>query len=290
MVESPCSARREWHPGGMRPKRGIQLESAVRQLRELATTGRNLQSGGPLDLGYLQNLFLQWVHDVERVLSALFTGSRLETLHTERFWRIHSMTTGTVRPFELISDEVDVQAARIEALAAVLQEEGRRLASASSTIAVPDTNALLHYRLFDEIPWPDVVGSPQVRLAIPLRVVDELDAKKASRRPDLARRAATILAHLEQRVGTAMEALVQLRDGVTVEIARAGDLGEEPYQHPSDADTEILDTCDSLAFFSGEPVRLLSGDYGMRLRAASRNLDARKMPEELRLAAAPQES
>jgi hypothetical protein len=31
-----------------------------------------------------------------------------------------------------------------------------------------------------------------------------------------------------------------LRDGVTVEIARAGEL-DEPYRRPLDADTEILD-------------------------------------------------
>lgn len=265
----------------MRPKSGTQLDGTVQQLRQLATAGRNVQSGGG-DLAYRRDRFLVWVHDVEVAFSYLFVGGRLEALHTERFWHIHAMTSETARPFELISDEVDAQVGRLEALRTALETEGRRLAIGDATIAVPDTNTLLHYRLFDEVPWPAVVGAKNVRLAIPLRVVDELDAKKYARRTDLASRAGTILAHLEQRVGTTMDAPAPLRDGVTVEVARVSDL-DEPYYHPLDADTEIIDTCDALAVFSGKPVRLLSGDYGMRLRATIRGVSATEMPPELLL-------
>jgi DNA-binding IclR family transcriptional regulator len=67
----------------------------------------------------------------------------------------------------------------------------------------------------------------------------------ASRRGDLARRAAIVLAHLEDRVGTDAAGPAVLHENVTLEIARAREL-DEPYRHPSDADTEILDTCDTV--------------------------------------------
>src|SRR5205814_6231219 len=44
-------------------------------------------------------------------------------------------------------------------------------------IAVLDTHVLLHYRLFDEVDWPTLVGAKPVRLVVPLRVVEELDER-----------------------------------------------------------------------------------------------------------------
>jgi hypothetical protein len=60
----------------------------------------------------------------------------------------------------------------------------RRLAERGGRIFVPDTNALLHYTRFDQLPWRERAGQPAVRLIIPLAIIDELDNKKYVRREE----------------------------------------------------------------------------------------------------------
>jgi hypothetical protein len=67
-------------------------------------------------------------------------------------------------------------------------------------IAVLDTHVLLHFQLFAEVPWQKVLGLDSLRVAVPLRVIDELDRLKASRRSDIASRAGVVIKHLQRRV------------------------------------------------------------------------------------------
>jgi rRNA-processing protein FCF1 len=273
----------------VKPRKGVELDGAVGQLRRLVTEGGNVRSSSH-DPERVREQFLVWVHDVERALLGLFTDVRLGKVHTERFWRIHSSPAAmTSRAFELISDELEIQISWLHSLAGHLEEEASRAAYPGSTIAVTDTNALLHYRLFNEVPWPEIVGASPVRLVVPLRVVDELDAKKAARRTDLADRAATVLTHLEQRVGPAIGSPAPLRENVTIEVFRAAEIDPEPQRPAPNADTEVLDTCEALAFFSRDPVHLITGDYGMRLRAAARGVQVIRMPDDLQIRQAPQQ-
>lgn len=191
------------------------------------------------------------------------------------------MSAATARPFELVSDEIEVQVRRIERVVKVLEGESRRLEHSGPVIAVPDTNVLLHYRPFEEVSWEEVIGAGSVLLAVPLRVVDELDEKKTSRSSGLASRAATVIAHLQRLLGDAAGAPVKVRKGVAIQVVRPPAI-DEPYQPSSDADTEILDTCEALAFFTGKRVLVVSGDYGMRLRASARAIEAVEMPDRFR--------
>lgn len=236
----------------MRPRRGLNVDRTIEQIRHLIVAGDNVRSAS-ISANRARASYLIWVHDVERTLVALFAGVRLERLHTARYWRIHSgLLSDADRPFELISDEIELQRSWLQALLDRLAEESSRASHAGSTLAVTDTNALLHYRLFDEVPWPEIVSATPVRLLVPLRVVDELDAKKASRRRDLADRAATILVHLEQYIGTEMGTPRALRDGVTIEVFRAFEFDPELRPEVA-ADTEILETCEAAAVLSGGP-------------------------------------
>ena len=96
--------------------------------------------------------------------------------------------------------------------------------------------------------------------------------------------AATVLKHLEKHVGVTGSP-VELGAGVTVEVTRLPVVTVDPYRRPADADTEILDTCEALTVYSGRPVSVITGDYGMRLRASAREISVIPMPEELRLSA-----
>jgi hypothetical protein len=83
------------------------------------------------------------------------------------------------RPAPLVEAEVAWQRGALEELVADLQARVDRL-SANGTIAVLDTNILLQYEEPSKVPWRDVLAVQSVRLIVPLRVVEELDAKKYS--------------------------------------------------------------------------------------------------------------
>lgn len=48
-----------------------------------------------------------------------------------------------------------------------------RLDAAPGHFALADTHMLLHYQPIPQIPWPRLLGKPEVRIALPLRVVQE---------------------------------------------------------------------------------------------------------------------
>ncbi len=269
------------HAVGMQPKRGIALGSAVVDLRRCAIEARNVSSSS-IGTIRLRDDYLQWADQAERVLRSLFTHFRLADLHTDRFWHIRDIAEETARPYDLIYPEVRVQAERLEQLADALEAMEKRLASAVEHIAVPDTNVFLHFQVFNTIDWAAVVGSTPVRLVIPLRVIEELDLKKASSRRDLARRARNVLALLESLVGPTAGLPAQINDSATVEVLLDHDLDSLRQDREPSADTEILDACEFLSFVTGQPVSLVTGDVSMRLRAAVRGWTAVPMPDALR--------
>jgi predicted ribonuclease YlaK len=148
-----------------------------------------------------------------------------------------------------------------------LNERRGRLALTTGRISVLDTNVLLHYLPIHQVPWPEVVESAVVRLVIPLRVIEELDAKKYSKSADLAKRARNVLPTLEQLLGQAGRP-GPVAENVTVEVP----VDTGPRQRPEDADEEIIAVCRDLSQFSGRDVTLVTGDTALRIRAQAHGL------------------
>jgi PIN domain len=76
---------------------------------------------------------------------------------------------------------------------------------------------------------------------------------------------------------------VGVRDGVTLEVVPSLDLDPAArLQQPPPADVEILDTCEALQSYAGSSgaVFLVSADYGMRLRAAARDIPIRILGDD----------
>ena len=152
-----------------------------------------------------------------------------------------------------------------------------RLSSRPGRICVPDTNALLHYTWFDQLPWPERMQVPQVRLIIPLAVVDEVDAKKYARRAEFQQRARELLTRIDRYVtASPPDGFSPVREGVTVEI-----LPDEPgHLRIQGNDQEILERCEFLQQVTGHPVTLITGDSGMRINAQNRGIAVYKLSNE----------
>jgi hypothetical protein len=144
-----------------------------------------------------------------------------------------------------------------------LQQRIDRAASAPGDPAVIDTNILLEFMPPAQIDWRSLLATASVRLVIPLRVIEELDVLKYDRRrTERADRARRILPQLGAALGDG-GAPSPLRDGTTIEVLS----GPGPRDRATDADEELLHTCQELEQFGDRSVTLISGDTAIRLRA-----------------------
>ena len=233
-------------PTRVRLKPGIPPVDAIRVLREQIQAADRIVSGASADHA-VREAYVRWVETAESQLSWLtYDPALVEMLHTERFWRIHDLHQKLPRPFPLVTAERDLQRAVLTQLTQDLERRVQRLSAAGGRIAVLDTNILLHYLPPDQITWTEALGTGGWRLMIPLRVIEELDAKKYSGSKTLGPRSRDLLPRLERLIGEAGEPR-ELQPGVTLEVP----VDPGPRSRPQDADEEILAFCAELPHSSG---------------------------------------
>jgi rRNA-processing protein FCF1 len=263
----------------LRLKVGVDPTDAARRLRALAVEVGNVTSvaGGPEAIIVARDAYLQWVEQAESCLASLtHDREQIAELYTSHYWRIRGLEWNDAsglndpRPFRLFYSEAAYQASRLERLVDDLEERSRRLSLPDGTIAVLDTNVLLHYQPLTQIPWVDLLGSTHVRLVIPLRVIEEIDLKKYAKNAGLAKRARKLLPDLEHLLA---DVGGQVAAGVTVLVPV--DTGRR--ERPDDADEEVLTVCRDLQQFSRRSVTLVTGDTGMRLRAEAHGIGTFKL-------------
>jgi hypothetical protein len=259
-------------------KRGTRLADGAARLRDCAIQANNISgtSAGQQPRLHATSYF-NWVTATEGQVRNLFSDPDLAGhLRSTSYWAIRNPAFQDFRAIELINTEVTEQAEWLKGLADQLGELEQRLKAAPGVITVLDTNVLLHYQAPDQVDWPKVVGVDQVRLVLPLRVIEELDDKKYARRqdnvPDRARR---LLSQLWAKLGPKAVGPVELRENVTIEVP----IETGPRSRPLDADTEILDTCEEISNV-GQEVVLVTGDNGLGLRALHLGLRVVRMPDD----------
>ena len=270
----------------MRLRHGVTAERAIRVLEE-----RISASQGPInaasDDDLKRNLYLNWVSDTEVQLQEIFSDAELEDPILGRgYWHICAAPQSDEKLMNrLVREELRFQAGhpgingdpggrlgevrtRLRALTRLGDRPGR--------ICVPDTNALLHYTRFDQLPWAGRIQVASVRLVIPLAVVDELDAKKYARREEFQQRARELLTLTDRYVtDSPPDGYSKVREGVTVEV-----LPDEPgHVRAASNDQEILERCEFLHQATGNPVTLITGDSGMRISAQARGIDVFKLSD-----------
>jgi hypothetical protein len=263
----------------LRLREDVTADQAIAALRPLIVEAGNIASAGttPGGVPALRDAYLMWVEAVERQLTSL-TRDRVVTgmLQSARYWHIRQIQGRMdARPVPVVEAEVALQRGALEDLVADLQARVDRLSATGGTIAVLDTNILLQYEEPSKVPWRDVLGVDCVRLIVPLRVVEELDAKKYSGSKRLADRARTILPRLEALVGPDGSP-GRVADDVTIEVP------VEPRSRwrPADADEEILAFCAELPQLVSATATLVTADTAMRLRAGAQGTPVVVPPDQ----------
>ena len=136
---------------------------------------------------------------------------------------------------------------------------------------------MLHFLPPEQVDWKEIVGSDPVRLFLPITVVDELDELKYTGKDRVRGKARAALANVERSVGPGGSPGA-VREGVTIEV----ELSLSDDSRDPDSDRSIISACGELEQLAGTPnsVSLVTGDAGMRLRAAQRDVRAVAMPEK----------
>jgi rRNA-processing protein FCF1 len=221
-----------------------------------------------------QTGYAEWVEVTEMELTNLTRDADvLEMPYTSAYWEILRLTSTTPRAVAVIEAEIRRQIAGLEGLCDDLKRRLDRARAAPGHITVLDTNVLLHHQLPDNVNWREIIDQREVRIVIPLRVIEELDAKKYSESDRLRDRARKRLPHLYKLVG-AGGAPETLNGYATIEVF----IEPDPRVRPADADTEILETARDLRRLSDQGVTIVTGDTGMRLRAEAEGLPTASMP------------
>jgi rRNA-processing protein FCF1 len=271
----------------MRLRQGVTVEQAVQVLEQIIGESAQPRSSTVPDLRVKQNAYLDWVYGAQTRLRAIFADLEVEdSLLARAYWHV-SMASVPPAPElgRLVDEELIYQAGQPDIngdpggrLGEVANQFRAlsRLAGRPGSIHVPDTNALLHYTRFDQLPWRERTGQPAVRLVVPLVVIDELDNKKYARREEFQQRARELLTLIDRYETAAQDAYAQLGDGVTFEV-----LADEPgHIRAASNDQEILERCELLAQATAAPVALVTGDSGVRINARVRNVEVVKLGDQ----------
>ncbi|MDG4834143.1 PIN domain-containing protein [Solwaraspora sp. WMMD1047] len=266
----------------MRLRHGVTGARAIKTLRELTISLETARSAVIASDGtrYSRDQYLNWADSAENQLRNLFAETDLlNSLHSERYWRIHNLDDYSARPAALLIAEIDLQLGLL--LGTVGRLEGnRKLAQLPGDVLVLDTNTFMHCTLFTTIDWLKEFDAEAVRLVLPLLVLDELDDKTFSAHARLSKRASKVLRTLDPFMDRVVESgAVEIAPGVTLEVLR----DDEDHRRRGNNDTELLDRAEFLLQVIERPVTLVTTDYGMRVRSKARNLRVRVMPERLRL-------
>jgi rRNA-processing protein FCF1 len=270
----------------MRLRHGVTVELAIKILQERISDSQQASASNAAGAEVKRQAYLNWINTTQVSLRMVFSDTEAEdTLLARAYWHICQMSSQSDERLlnRLIGEELVFQVGHpgihgdpVGRLGAVMT----RLRSWTGPgarrghICVLDTNALLHYTRFDQLPWPARLTRESVRLVIPLVVVDELDAKKYARREEFQQRARELLTLIDSYVTTSPPAgYAAISAGVTVEV-----LPDEPgHNRTVTADQEILERCEFMQQVTGQPVALITGDSGMRINAQARGIEVFKL-------------
>jgi hypothetical protein len=246
---------------------GIGADDAIAQLELIAvnawTQAAPTGISHPVDR---RNQYLKWAVETERVLSRVLPRRDAAAIFENPRHRDVCVTAPGDHLLLLVNAEIEAKREKIQQMAGALTEARNWLRGGVGTPVTIDTNILLQYQRPDAVNWTRLVSAPTVRLIVPLRVVEEVDAKKYDEKERLRQVARGIIPWLEGLVGD-HAGPARLRDDTTLEVL----LEEAPRRRPADADEEILAVASHIQALAAG-TRLVTGDGCMRLRARALSL------------------
>lgn len=257
-------------------RRGQSSSAALATIEDLLVRLGNVPGQLLGDAAVAASVYMQWVEDAEHRLPFYYADEAIVgTLHSERYWHIRAVNAATARPAPLIEAEVEARKRTLESIRDQLAHYRDLLAPDTADLfVVPDTNVLVHGRIFTDVDWPALVESKTVTLLVPLAVLDELD--------DLKNRnvggAGAVLRKIDGLVvsGRALNRM-PVRANVGLQLV------DEPLGHTRlrNTDDEVVRQSLYFASLCAGRLTIVTGDRGMRVRAEAAGVPVVMLPKQL---------
>jgi hypothetical protein len=208
----------------MHLRRAVTAQRAIEVIEERISATQQPLNAAADNADLKRHLYLNWVADTEARLQEIFSDAGIEDPVLGRgYWHICSASSSDEKLMNrLVREELRFQAG----FPGIAGDPGGRLGEVRERlraltqlgdrpghICIPDTNALLHYTRFDQLPWAERVHAALVRLVIPIAVIDELDAKKYARREEFQQRARELLTLIDRCDGLPSRRLLPSEPG-----------------------------------------------------------------------------
>ena len=143
-------------------------------------------------------LYDEWTASTAAEMRVYFADRAvLDRLRGERYGYIVSGDPASPRTTQLLRSEINELRTYFTDVDLELRGRKERFARHAARTVVLDTNDLLHYSRFDNIPWAKVYGK-DVCVVVPHVVVDEIDAKCFAESVTIRRRAWGVYHLLDQ--------------------------------------------------------------------------------------------
>lgn len=251
---------------------GADVERAIALLSELAT---NSYSVGTMtsSTNERQQEYVRWATNTEKRLRSVLARADAEAFFKRPRHRDICQVGGGAHLTALIAAELEAQALDFRDLADYMQRARDKMRASPGCPVVVDSNVLMQCMRPDQLDWTRQLREA-TRVMVPLRVVEEIDAKKYGESERLRSVARGLLPWIDGLFPEGGDDPVQIREDTTLEIL----LTDRPRYRPSDADEEVLDVAHEVMHLAGR-VKILTGDTGMRIRARSEGLDVLVLPD-----------
>jgi rRNA-processing protein FCF1 len=257
----------------VRLRPGVAVDDALVALETLSAnawaTASPVGSTHPQDR---RNAYIQWTVRTEQELSRFLPHGEVNTLFENPRHRDISLVDAGEHLNQLINAEIAAKQRQLQQMASDLRADRDRFGG-DGTPGVIDTNVLIEHQRPDSVDWLRILGSSRVRLLVPLRVIEEIDATKYSSR-DRHRQVARDLIPWLSDVLANGTGPVAIRTDTTLEVLLEG----APRHRPVDADEEILDVAGYVQALTGSGA-LITADTAMRLRAQALGISVLPMDD-----------
>lgn len=258
------------------PRPGVRGRTLWHALQDILNDTNNVSPnpGDPLPR------YVHWANSACQQLAPLLARADVDRLvRTPAYWTALALTSDAPHRLQLVNAELDERRSELQEVITSLEAFDRRYTpDRPTTYVVADTNAVLeHPGGLTGVDWPDVLDRymgpfDDVRVVIPLGVVDELDdLKRVHRTKDSARHA---LKAIYRYFGTSNASRPAIRPGdvddgqVFVELL----MDAPAHMRLPRMDDELIRVASRLSAFTPSPPVFLTYDTGAAFRATAADL------------------
>jgi len=163
--------------------------------------------------------YVKWSIEVEDRLNGSLHRDELLSVVSSPQYRDISLMPGGEQLLRPVSAEVASKLDLFQLMSRELKERRARLARSPGTSSVVDTNFMIHCLRPDQIKWKTIIKN-DVRLVVPIRVVEEFDAMKSDNKVRLRKSSREILSWLESLFNQSSTGPTKIRsdEETTIEV------------------------------------------------------------------------